>query len=62
MKKSIVIICVVFFALVACQKPVEYPVEPQIAYTGFTYLFNVDSTFSGEGIIPDFDILESTNL
>ena len=51
MKKSIVIICVVLFALVACQKPVEYPVEPQIAYTGFTYLFNTDSTFSGEGII-----------
>ena len=38
-------------ATVACQKPVEYPVEPKIAYEGFTYLFNADSTFSGEGII-----------
>ena len=38
-------------ATVACQKPVEYPVEPKIAYEGFTYLFNTDSTFSGEGII-----------
>lgn len=35
----------------ACQKPVEYPIEPQIAYTGFTYLFNDDSTFYGEGVI-----------
>ena len=35
----------------ACMKPVEYPIEPQIAYEGFTYLFNADSTFSGEGIL-----------
>ena len=35
----------------ACQKPVEYPVEPQIAYEGFFYLFNSDSTFTGEGIL-----------
>ena len=32
-------------------KPVEYPIEPKIAYEGFTYLMNPDSTFSGEGII-----------
>ena len=38
-------------ATVACQKPVEYPVEPKIAYESFTYLFNADSTFSGEGVI-----------
>lgn len=38
-------------ATVACQKPVEYPIEPKIAYEGFSYLFNADSTFSGEGII-----------
>ena len=35
----------------ACQKPVEYPIEPKIEYQGFTYLFNADSTFSGEGVI-----------
>ena len=35
----------------ACQKPVEYPIEPKITYEGFTYLLNADSTFSGEGII-----------
>ena len=35
----------------SCQKPVEYPVEPKISYGGFTYLFNADSTFSGEGVV-----------
>jgi len=38
-------------AVCSCQKPVEYPIEPKIAYEGFTYLINADSTFSGEGII-----------
>lgn len=38
-------------AVLSCQKPVEYPIEPKIAYEGFTYLFNADSTFSGEGVI-----------
>ena len=41
----------VVLAVVSCQKPVEYPIEPKIAYEGFTYLMNSDSTFSGEGII-----------
>ncbi|MBQ8957059.1 MAG: hypothetical protein IJ057_00935 [Bacteroidales bacterium] len=41
----------VALAVCACQKPVEYPVEPHIAYEGFTYLMNPDSTFSGEGVI-----------
>lgn len=38
-------------AMFSCQKPVEYPVEPKIAYEGFTYLVYEDSTFSGEGIV-----------
>ena len=38
-------------AVCCCQKKVEYPVEPKIAYEGFTYLMNPDSTFSGQGII-----------
>ena len=38
-------------AVCSCQKPVEYPIEPKIAYEGFTYLMNADSTFSGEGIV-----------
>lgn len=37
--------------LAACMKPVEYPIEPKIAYEGFTYIFNADSTFTGEGIL-----------
>ena len=47
------LIGLLFMALtmLACQKPVEYPIEPKIAYEGFTYLFDSDSTFSGEGII-----------
>ena len=46
-------IVLVLFAMLfaSCQKPVEYPIEPHIAYEGFTYLFNADSTFSGEGIV-----------
>ena len=42
---------VLLLAVCSCQKPVEYPIEPKIAYEGFTYLMNPDSTFSGEGII-----------
>ena len=38
-------------AVLSCQKTVEYPIEPKIVYEGFTYLFNPDSTFSGEGVI-----------
>ena len=38
-------------AVISCQKPVEYPIEPKIEYQGFTYLFNADSTFSGQGIL-----------
>ena len=45
----------IFLALLvifaSCQKTVEYPIEPAIEYQGFTYLFNADSTFSGEGVI-----------
>ena len=51
MKKSLIIILFAFFTLAACQKKVEYPIEPKIAYEGFTYLLDADSTFSGEGVI-----------
>lgn len=44
-------IFVLLFTVCSCQKPVEYPIEPKIAYEGFTYLMNSDSTFSGEGIV-----------
>ena len=49
--KCLIGLVLVALAAVSCQKPVEYPVEPKIAYEGFTYLMNPDSTFSGEGII-----------
>lgn len=51
--KKVSYIGLLFLALAVCccQKPVEYPVEPKIAYEGFSYLMNPDSTFSGEGII-----------
>ena len=51
--KNLVLTTILFLALAvaSCQKKVEYPVEPQIAYEGFTYLFNADSTFSGEGVV-----------
>lgn len=47
------LIGLLFLVLVveACQKPVEYTIEPRIEYQGFTYLFNADSTFSGQGIL-----------
>ena len=52
MKQSILIaFALLLVVVVGCQKEIEYPIEPQIAYTGFSYLFNADSTFSGEGII-----------
>ena len=52
MKKSCIIgLLLLALAVLSCQKSVEYPIEPKITYEGFTYLFNADSTFSGEGVI-----------
>lgn len=52
MKKSILVgLLFLVLVVISCQKPVEYPIEPRIEYRGFTYLFNADSTFSGEGVI-----------
>lgn len=52
MKKSILIVMGLAALLVTgCMKQPEYPVEPRITFNGFTYLFNADSTFSGEGLI-----------
>ena len=47
----ILILCLTALFYSACRETIDYPIEPQIAYQGFTYLFNADSTFSGEGII-----------
>jgi len=50
-KRYLVGMLLLALAVLSCQKPVEYPIEPKIAYEGFTYLFNPDSTFSGQGVI-----------
>ena len=50
-KRYLIGLLLLALAVSACQKPVEYPIEPKIAYAGFTYLINPDSTFSGEGVI-----------
>ena len=50
-KRYLIGLLLLALAVGACQKPVEYPIEPKIAYEGFTYLINPDSTFSGEGVI-----------
>ncbi|MBR4468380.1 MAG: hypothetical protein IKS53_03580 [Bacteroidales bacterium] len=50
-KRTLITLCSLMLVVCACQKQVEYPIEPKITYEGFTYLMNPDSTFSGEGII-----------
>ncbi len=50
-KRYLIGLLLLALAVSACQKPVEYPIVPKIAYEGFTYLINPDSTFSGEGVI-----------
>lgn len=50
-KLNLIALSLVVLLVTACREQVEYPIEPHIAYEGFTYLFNADSTFSGEGII-----------
>ena len=50
-KRYLIGLFLMALAVFSCQKKVEYPVEPKIAYEGFTYLMNPDSTFSGQGVI-----------
>ena len=49
--KNLIGLLFLVLAMLSCQKPVDYPIEPHIKYEGFTYLINADSTFSGEGVI-----------
>lgn len=51
MRKAILTIATLLLFCTACQKKVEYPIEPRITYDGFTYLFYEDGTFTGEGIL-----------
>ncbi len=50
-KRYLIGLFLMALAVFSCQKKVEYPVEPKIAYEGFTYLMNPDSTFSGQCVI-----------
>ena len=50
-KRNLTLLFVLAMTVMACQKPVEYPIEPKIEYQGFTYLFDADSVFSGQGVI-----------
>jgi len=49
--RNLSLLLLLSLVIVSCMGKVEYPIEPRIAYEGFTYLFNADSTFSGEGVI-----------
>ena len=49
--RNLIALLLLLLAAFSCQKKVEYPVEPRIEYQGFSYLFNADSTFSGQGIV-----------
>lgn len=51
MKKILTVLFAVLFALAACQKKPEYPIEPKITYEGLAYVMNADSTLSGDVIL-----------
>ena len=50
-KRNLIGLLFLSMVMASCQKPLEYPIEPKIAFEGFTYLINEDSTFTGEGIV-----------
>ena len=51
MKKNIIFQLLIFLAFAACQKKVEYPIEPKITYEGLSYLMDADSTLTGEVVL-----------
>ena len=51
MKKTLTILVLTIFALSACQKKMEYPIEPKISYEGMGYMMNADSTLTGEVVV-----------
>ena len=48
MKKTLVILLLGILGLAACQKKVEYPIDPVVSYQGMAYVMNADSTLTGE--------------
>ena len=51
MKKPIAILFLVMIVLAACQKKVEYPIEPVVTYQGLAYVMDADSTLTGEVVL-----------
>ena len=51
MKKSFILILLCIIGMAACQKKVEYPIEPVISYQGLAYVMNADSTLTGEVVL-----------
>ena len=49
--KNTLLILLMFMLLAACQKNVDYPIEPKITYEGFAYLINADTTLTGDGVL-----------
>ena len=51
MKRALVILIFVIFALASCQEKPDYPIEPKIVYEGFAYVIDADSIPTGEGVL-----------
>ena len=51
MKKTLAFLIVSLLVLAACQKKLEYPIEPIITNEGLSYIMNADSTLTGEVVI-----------
>lgn len=51
MRKSLVILIFVIFAMASCREKADYPIEPAITYKGMAYVINADNTFTGEVVV-----------
>lgn len=51
MKKTYLLLGILFFALASCQKKLEYPIEPAITNQGLAFVMDADSTLTGEVVI-----------
>lgn len=49
--KNALFVLLAFLLFSACQKKVEYPIEPEITYQGLSFLMDADSTLTGEVIL-----------
>lgn len=49
--KNTLLIISLLMLLSACQKKLEYPIEPKITYEGLGYVMDADSTLTGEVVV-----------